>query len=62
MKGPRDYLQDDWAEGLSPEGECPMCGESFEVLHDELCEDCTIEYEQFMDDLMTSEERGDYES
>lgn len=55
---PKDNLQDDWAEGE----ECPMCGETFPVLHDELCESCAIEYEQFMDDLMTSEERGDYDA
>ena len=58
MKGPKDYLQDDWAEGEK----CPMCGEIFEVLIEELCPDCTIEYEHFLDDLMTSEERGDYDS
>ena len=57
MKLPKDYLQDDWAEGLPLEesptnGEtCPMCGEVFEVLINELCESCQIEYEQFLDDM-----------
>lgn len=54
---PKDHLQDDWAEGVTPEespttGEaCPMCGKTFEVLINDLCENCQIEYEQFLDEM-----------
>lgn len=67
MKGPKDYLQDDWAEGSSPEEtcidgeECPMCGEIYPVLNEDLCPDCTIEYNNYLDDLMLNEDEGEYE-